>query len=91
MQSKRYSRDEKFGILKSTFGSTINEVVLAVSSYVSGVKAVGIIGQIRRTFIEKYKIEKNLISVHVILSSDISDKDIIAIMSLSLISELKIT
>ena len=78
MQSKRYSRDEKFGILKSTFGSTINEVVLAVSSYVSGVKAVGIIGQIRRTFIEKYKIEKNLISVHVILSSDISDKDIIA-------------
>jgi len=78
MQSKRYSRDEKFGILKSTFGSTINEVVLAVSSYVSGVKAVGIIGQIRRTFIEKYKIEKNLISVHAILSSDISDKDIIA-------------
>ena len=78
MQSKRYSRDEKFGILKKTFGSSLNELVLAVSSYVSGVKAVGIIGQIRKNFLEKYKNEKNIISVHATLSLAISDKDIVA-------------
>ena len=78
MQSKRYSRDEKFGILKETFGSSLNELVLAVSSYVNGFKAVGIIGQIRKIFLEKYKNEKNIISVHAILSSNISDRDIIA-------------
>ena len=78
MQSKRYSQNEKFGILKETFGSSLNELVLAVSSYASGVKAVGIIGQIRKTFLEKYKNEKNIVSVHATLSSDISDRDIIA-------------
>ena len=78
MQSKKYSRDEKFGILKETFGSSLNELVLAVSSYVNGFKAVGIIGQIRKIFLEKYKNEKNIISVHAILSSNISDRDIIA-------------
>jgi len=78
IQSKRYSRDEKFGILRETFGSSINEVVLFVSSYVSGVKAIDIIGQIRKNFNEKYKNEKNIVSVHATLSSAISDKDIIA-------------
>ena len=78
MQSKRYSREEKFGILKETFGSSLNESVLAVLSYVNGVKAIGIIGQIIKTFLEKYKNEKNIISVHAILSSDISNRDIIA-------------
>tara|TARA_B100001564_G_scaffold356798_1_gene371691 strand:+ start:1051 stop:1590 length:540 start_codon:yes stop_codon:yes gene_type:complete len=78
MQSKRYSRDEKFSVLRETFGSSINEVVLAVSSYVGGVKANSIIDQIRKNFIEKYKNEKNIVSVHATLSSAISDKDIIA-------------
>ena len=78
MQSKRYSRDEKFGILKEIFGSSLNELVIAVSSYVSGVKAVSIIAQIRKNFIEKYKNEKNIISIHATLSSDISDRDIVA-------------
>jgi len=78
IQSKRYSRDEKFDILRETFGSSINEVVLFVSSYVSGVKAIDIIGQIRKNFNEKYKNEKNIVSVHATLSSAISDKDIIA-------------
>ena len=78
MQSKRYSQDEKLSILIETFGSSVNEVLLAVSSYVSGVKAVDIIGQIRRDFIEKYKNEKNIVSVHATLSSDISDQDIVA-------------
>ena len=78
MQSKRYSQDEKFNILKETFGSSVNEEVLAVSSYVSGVKAVNIISQIRKNFTEKYKNEKNIVSVHATLSSDISEKDTIA-------------
>ena len=79
LQSKRYSTDEKFGILRETFGSSISEVVLVVSSYVSGVKAIDIIGQIRKNFTEKYKNEKNIVSVHATLSSAISDKDIVAI------------
>ena len=78
LQSKRYSRDEKFGILREIFGSSINEVVLVVSSYVSGAKAINIIGHIRKNFIGKYKNEKNIVSVHATLSSDISDEDIIA-------------
>ena len=78
MQSKRYSQDEKFSILSETFGAQVSNVVLTVLSYVSGVKAVDTIGQIRRNFIEKYKHEKNIVSVHATLSSDISDKDIVA-------------
>ena len=78
MQSKKYSRDEKFVILRETFDSSLNGLVLAVSSYVSGVKAIDIIGQIRKNFIEKYKNEKNIVSVHATLSSAISDEDIIA-------------
>ena len=78
IQSKRYSQDEKFSILRTIFGSSVNEVVLAVSSYVSGVRAISIIGQIRKNFIEKYKNEKNLVSVHAMLSSAINEKDIIA-------------
>ena len=53
-------------------------MLLAVLSYVSGVNALDTIGQIRRIFIEKYKHEKNIVSVHATLSSDISDEDIIA-------------
>ena len=78
MQSKRYSQDEKFSILSETFGAQVSNVVLTVLSYVSGVKAVDTIGQIRRNFFEKYKHEKNIVSVHATLSSDISDEDIIA-------------
>ena len=78
LQSRRYSRDEKFIILREIFGSSINEMVLFVLSYVSGVKAIDVIGQIRKNFIEKYKYEKNIVSVHATLSSAISDKDIVA-------------
>ena len=78
MQSKRYSQVEKSSILSETFGAQVSNVVLSVLSFVSGVKAVDTIGQIRRNFIEKYKHEKNIVSVHATLSSDISDKDIVA-------------
>ena len=78
MQSKRYSQDEKFSILSEIFGAQVSNVVLTVLSFVSGVKAVDTIGQIRRNFLEKYKHEKNIVSVHATLSSDISDEDIVA-------------
>ena len=78
MQSKRYSQDEKFSILSETFGAQVSKLVLTILSYVSGVKAVDTIGKIRRNFIEKYKHEKNIVTVHAILSSDISDEDIAA-------------
>ena len=78
MQSKRYSQDEKFSILSEIFGAQVSNVVLTVLSFVSGVKAVDTIGQIRRNFFEKYKHEKNIVSVHATLSSDISEEDIIA-------------
>ena len=57
MQSKRYSQDEKFSILSEIFGAQVSNVVLTVLSFVSGVKAVDTIGQIRRNFFEKYKHE----------------------------------
>lgn len=78
MQSKRYSQDEKCSILSETFGAQVSNLVLTVLSYVSGVKAVDTISQIRRNFIEKYKLEKNIVSVHATLSSEISDEDIFA-------------
>ena len=78
MQSKRFSQDEKFSILSEIFGAQVSNVFLTVLSYVSGVKAVDIIDQIRKNFIEKYKNEKNIISVHATLSSDISSQDVIA-------------
>ena len=78
MQSKRYSQDEKLNILREIFGLSVNDVLLVILSYVSGLNAADTIGQIRRIFIEKYKHEKNIVSVHATLSSDISDKDIVA-------------
>ena len=50
MQSKRYSQDEKLSILSEIFGEQVSNVVLTVLSFVSGVKAVDTIGQIRRNF-----------------------------------------
>ena len=94
MQSKRYSGDEKLNILKEIFGSSMHELVLAISSYVSGVMAISIIGQIKKNFIEKYKIEKDIVSVHATLGLDISDEDIIAMqeqLSQSLKKEADLT
>ena len=76
MQSKRYSQDEKFSILSKTFSAHVSNVFLTVLSYVSGVKAADTIGQITKNFFEKYKYEKNIVSVHATLSSDISDEDV---------------
>ena len=50
MQSKRYSQDEKFRILSEIFGVQVSNLVLTILSYVSGVKAVDTIGQIRKNF-----------------------------------------
>ena len=78
MQSIKYSQDKKFRILSEIFGTQVSNLVLTVLSYISGVKAVDTIGKIRKNFFEKYKHEKNIVSVHATLSSDITDEDIVA-------------
>ena len=78
MQSKRYSQDKKLRILSEIFGVQVSNLVLTILSYVSGVKAVDTLGQIRKNFFEKYKHEKNMVTVHATLSSDISHEDIVA-------------
>jgi F-type H+-transporting ATPase subunit delta len=76
VQSKRFSQTEKQAILIDSLGVSFNGLVLGVVSYVDGMLAHKTINQIKKSFIEKYKHAKNIVSVHAIFSDQISDNDL---------------
>ena len=76
VQSKRFSQTEKQAILIDSLGVSFNGLVLGVVSYVDGMLAQKIVNQIKKSFIEKYKHAKNIVSVHAIFSDQISDNDL---------------
>ena len=76
VQSKRFSQTEKQAILIDSLGASFNGLVLGVVSYVDGMLAHRTINQIKKSFVEKYKHAKNIVTVHATLSDQISDNDL---------------
>ena len=76
VQSKRFSQTEKQAILIDSLGVSFNGLVLGVVSYVDGMLAHRTINQIKKSFVEKYKHAKNIVSVHAIFSDRIGVNDL---------------
>jgi F-type H+-transporting ATPase subunit delta len=75
VQSKRIVQDQKLKILVEVLGSSIHGLVLGIVSYLSGMHTNKIISQIKKYYLAHYKLVKNKVSVHAILSSEMDKED----------------
>ena len=75
VQSKRILQDQKLKILVEVLGSSIHGLVLGIVSYLSGMHTNKIISQIKKYYLAHYKLVKNKVSVHAVLSNKMEKED----------------
>jgi len=75
VQSKRILQDQKLKILIDVLGSSVHGLVLGIVSYLSGMHTNKIISQIKKYYLAHYKLVKNKVSVHAVLSNKMEKKD----------------
>ena len=75
VQSKRILHDQKLKILIEVLGSSVHGLVLGIVSYLSGMHTNKIISQIKKYYLAHYKLVKNKVSVHAVLSNKMEKKD----------------
>ena len=75
VQSKRISQNQKLEILIQVLGSSVHGLVLGIVSYLSGMHTNKTISQIKNYYLAHYKLAKNKISIHAIVSNKMEKKD----------------
>ena len=75
VQSKRILQDQKLKILVEVLGSSVHGLVLGIVSYLSGMHTNKIISQIKKYYLAHYKLVKNKVSVHAVLSNKMEKED----------------
>ena len=75
VQSRRILQDQKLKILVEVLGSSVHGLVLGIVSYLSGMHTNKIIGQIKKYYLANYKLVKNKVSVHAVLSNKMEKED----------------
>ena len=75
VQSKRILQNQKLKILVEVLGSSIHGLVLGIVSYLSGMHTNKIISQIKKYYLAHYKLVKNKVSVHAVLSNKMEKED----------------
>ena len=75
VQSKRILQDQKLKILVEVLGSSVHGLVLGIVSYLSGMHTNKIISQIKKYYLANYKLVKNKVSVHAVLSNKMKKED----------------
>tara|TARA_Y100001970_G_C14100207_1_gene785049 strand:+ start:29 stop:568 length:540 start_codon:yes stop_codon:yes gene_type:complete len=75
VQSKRILQNQKLKILVEVLGSSVHGLVLGIISYLSGMHSNKIISQIKKYYLERYKLVNNKVSVHAVLSSKMEKGD----------------
>mgnify|MGYP005756720233 CR=1 FL=1 len=68
IQSKRISNDKKIDILKEVFKDRINTVLIEVLSLLSGPDSIKDLNGIKKSFIDRYKKENNIVDVKVVIA-----------------------
>ncbi len=75
VQSKRVSQEQKLEILVQVFGSSVHGLVLGIVSYLSGMHTNKIISQIKKYYLANYKLTKNKVSIHAVVSNTMEKED----------------